>query len=368
MPRKRIEVEDQASPSLEGGVLPELKGSATMRDVAALAGVSPIVVSRVLSNRAKSIRVSDATAKRVREAAARLDYRPNVLARNFRYRRTMMIGVLHGAGFPMPKFDQGSRYFAALVDGIVEGAFKHEYAVTLCPKLLGQTPEDAMADGRFDGLVWYSNAYTDENRRMIRECSVPLVIIHAHAADFDNRFPTVCCDNEGGVVLAVNHLAGQGHRSIGFLQSGSVPHPEGLARRSGFLAAMKALGLSADMGDVVPVGDDLQQLEEYLAHGPRHSAVVAENDALAAEVLARAPKFGLGIPRDLSVVGFDSTAYCEELRPRLTSVSQPLSAMGEGAIDLLVETIGNGRPERLEITYPCGLDVRESTTHLHRED
>ncbi len=343
------------------------RGHATMRDVAALAGVSPIVVSRVLSNRAKSIRVSEATAERVRQAAHQLEYRPNIFARNFRYRRTMMIGVLHGAGFPRPKFDQGSRYFAALVDGIVEGAFKHGYSVTLCPQLLGQTPEDAMSDGRFDGLVWYSNAYTDENRRMIRESSVPIVIIHAHAADFDNRLPTVCCDNEGGVVQAVEHLAELGHRHIGFTQMGHLPQPEGFARRSGFLAAMKARRLPADMADVLSVGDDRQELEDYLAQTPRHTALIAENDALAAEVIERAQARGLRVPEDLSVVGFDSTAYCNEIRPRLTSVSQPLFAMGEGAIDLLVETIGNGRSSRLEVNYPCGFDVRESTTHPRGE-
>src|SRR5258708_1933147 len=135
----------------------------TLRDVASKAGVSPVVVSRVLQNKAKAIRVSEATAERVREAALELGYRCNVFARNFRAQQTFTLGVLHGTGFARPRFDSGSRYFGALVDGLIDGAFRQGYSVTFCPKLLSQTPEDAMCDGRFDGLIWYSSVSSDEN-------------------------------------------------------------------------------------------------------------------------------------------------------------------------------------------------------------
>ena len=77
----------------------------TLKDGAARAGVSPTVVSHVLHKKANSIRVSDATAVRVKQAATDLGYRLNVMGRNFRERQTMMIGVLHGIGFPRPIFD-----------------------------------------------------------------------------------------------------------------------------------------------------------------------------------------------------------------------------------------------------------------------
>ena len=128
----------------------------TQRDVAARAGVSPVVVSRVLHNKAASVRVSAATAERVRKAAEELNYRRNASAQNFRLQQTSTIGILHGLGFARPEFDGASRYFAKLMDGMIEGAFEHEYAVTLCPKLHGDNPLDAMGDGRFDGIVWYS--------------------------------------------------------------------------------------------------------------------------------------------------------------------------------------------------------------------
>jgi len=125
----------------------------TMKDVAARAGVTPTVVSHVLHNRAATVRVSEATAVRVRQAAKDLGYRLNIVARNFRAGQTFMIGVLHGVGFDRSRLGDHSRYLASLFDGIIDGAFEHGYAVTLCPKLLGNHPEDAMADGRFDGLI-----------------------------------------------------------------------------------------------------------------------------------------------------------------------------------------------------------------------
>ena len=85
-----------------------------------MANVSPVVVSKVLHNKANGVRVSEATAERVRVAAKELGYRVNVWARNFRNQQAMMIGVLNGMGKERPLFNQGPRYFATLMDGIVD--------------------------------------------------------------------------------------------------------------------------------------------------------------------------------------------------------------------------------------------------------
>src|SRR5476649_181797 len=107
----------------------------TLKDVAKVANVTPTVVSRVLHNKASTVRVSPATAERVRVAAAQLGYRVNIMARNFRDRQTKTIGVLNGRGLTRPLFAKGPRYFATLMDGIVDGCFAHGYSVTLCPQL-----------------------------------------------------------------------------------------------------------------------------------------------------------------------------------------------------------------------------------------
>ncbi|MGV3616614.1 MAG: LacI family DNA-binding transcriptional regulator [Fimbriimonas sp.] len=333
----------------------------TMREVAAKAGVTPTVVSRVLHNKATAIRVSEATAERVRQAAKDLGYRVNVMARNFRERQTMMIGVLHGVGFPRNQFNGRSRYFAALMDGVIDGAFDHGYSVTLCPKLLGSTPEDAMSDGRFDGLVWYSTQRSEENHRLIDGCTVPLVLIHTPAKIFGDRFPSVSCDNHQGIGLAVDHLVGLGHRRIGFAHD---RFGELSFRLQAFQSHMARHGLEVGPDDLIDVCDDGSGAVEYLIAGPRHTALVGAHDGVASLLVELAPQFGVRIPDDLSITGFDSTSFCDELNPRLTSVSQPLAIMGRCAAEMLVKRINGDEIHHPQVIFPCDLDVRGSTQSI----
>ncbi len=338
----------------------------TLRDVASKAGVSPVVVSRVLHNKALSIRVSEATAGRVRQAAEELGYRCNIFARNFRAQETRTIGVLHGVGTTRPRFDHGSRYFAALMDGIIEGAFRHGYAVTLCPKLLGTDPADAMSDGRFDGLVWYSSVTSDENMQAIGSSAVPVVLLHAKSSEFGDRHPSVICDNHQGVGLAVDYLVGLGHRRIAFAIDVHPLNVESLARLEAFRYHMARHGLSCVPEDILEVEWSRETIADYLDSKPPHTAVFAHNDGLAADFMTEAQRRSVDVPGDLAIVGFDSTGFCEELRPTLTSVSQPLGAMGAKAIDILVDRLKGVSGEPHEFVYPCSLDIRGSTTS-HKE-
>ncbi|HEY3780280.1 MAG TPA: LacI family DNA-binding transcriptional regulator [Fimbriimonadaceae bacterium] len=333
----------------------------TLRDVAAKAGVSPVVVSRVLHNKAISIRVSESTAERVRQAAIDLDYKVNVWARNFRSQQTMMIGILHGIGFGRPLFNAGSRYFSALMDGIVEGAFRHGYSITLCPRLLSRSPEDAMTDGRFDGLVWYSSIPSEENLEMLKNCSVPLVLIHSHSEELNNRYPTVICDNDQGIGLAIEHLVKLGHTRIAFATEEKNATTESFARLIAFHKHMSRLGLQSGDEDIIEVELNEDVVDNYLASNLPHTAIVANNDGVASHFINRAPDHSVRIPEDLSIVGFDSTSFCDELRPGLTSVSQPLFSMGESAIDQLVSLIADDWSGPSEVVFPCGLDIRGST-------
>ncbi len=139
----------------------------TQKDVAARSGVTRSVVSHVMHGVGDTIRVNPETAARVRQVAEEMGYQASMLARNFRRQKTMQIGLLHGDGFPMLKFDGDSRYFASLMDGIVQGSFANGYTLGLCPDLFGQTPERAMADGRFDGFIWYSTFPSERNEHRL---------------------------------------------------------------------------------------------------------------------------------------------------------------------------------------------------------
>ncbi|MEZ0326940.1 MAG: LacI family DNA-binding transcriptional regulator [Fimbriimonas sp.] len=335
--------------------------------MAARAGVSPTVVSRVLYDKAPGVRVGAATAERVRQAALDLGYRRNITASTFRHQQTMMIGVLHGMGFGRPRFNSGPRYFAALMDGIVDGAFDHGYTLSLCPQLLGLNPENAMFDGRFDGLIWYGTFPTGDNLRLLTTCPVPLVLIHTPAKALDGRYPSVICDNHQGIGLAVEHLADLGHKRIAFAIENDDFFYEAKMRLESFFQHMTRLGLDASQADVIDVRLDRSGIQRYLANGPQHTAVIGSNDGVGAAFIKHAPEFGLSIPEDLSVIGFDSTGFCLEVRPALTSVSQPLASMGRNAVNLLVQSIRGEAPEPFDLVIPCGLDIRGSTTFRDRK-
>jgi LacI family transcriptional regulator len=329
----------------------------TLRDVAAKAGVTPTVVSHVLHQRASTVRVSPATAERIRNAAVEMGYRLNIHARNFRTQKTQMIAVVHGMGFARPIFGRESRYFGCLMDGIIESAFSHGYSVTLCPQLLGDNPADAMSDGRFDGLIWYNTIESAQNEAMLERCQVPLVLIHSQPDDYHGKFSTVIADNRQGISIALDYLMELGHRKIAFGIEANFPTRESSARCRWFEGEAAARGLTD--AEVVAFDDNLT-IPNYLEGERTHTAMIAYNEGLASWILSHAQQLGVRIPDDLSVMGFDSTPFCDELRPRLTSISQPLDSLGQLAVDALIRRIDAPDEPCSHLVLPCGLDVRDS--------
>lgn len=333
----------------------------TVRDVAELAKVSPSVVSKVLHNRSGNVRVSEATAERVRKAAAEIGYQCNIWARNFRTQRSYMLGVLHGVDLDRAMLCGSSLWFASLMDGMIAGAFRNGYAVTLCPKLVHRHL-DGIVDGRFDGYLWCSTSPSEEALRFSETCGVPIVLVHGFAEDFGNRHPAVVCDNRQGMRLGIEHLLGLGHRRIAFSSDELGLNREISVRWEFFQAEMSELGLPTTEKDLILIGNDFDGVHEYLAGARTHTAVICNNEVTASTWTDIASAKGIRVPQDLSVMGFDSTPFCEQTRPRITAISQPLAAMGERAVDLLVALIGEQPVAPSTTLFPCGLDIRESTS------
>jgi DNA-binding LacI/PurR family transcriptional regulator len=193
-------------------------------------------------------------------------------------------------------------------------------------------------------------------------CPVPLVIVHAHAEAFGNRYPTIICDNNQGLALAVEHLAELGHREIGFAIEGDAMNVESLDRLDAFRRHMNRLELPLDEESIIDIRADRVQLHAYLRGSLPHTAVICHADGLASEYVKLAQAYGHRVPMDLSIIGFDSTDFCDEIRPGLTSISQPLFQIGESAAKRLIAILAEGSCDPLELVLPCGLDVRGSTT------
>ena len=313
-----------------------------------------------------TIRVNPQTAERVRQVASELGYQPSALARNFRRQRTGQIGLMHGDGYSMFKFESGSRYFASLMDGIVHGAFKHRYTLGLCPDLFGPSPESAMSDGRFDGFIWYRSFPSAKNEERLKRCSAPIVFVHSRATAWDDRFPNRDLRQRTGDPACPGALGEPGPSPhCVCIYEGAASFTESAIRSDAFLSHGARMGLEVHTidGHVDASGNRAQYagIRNYLAQSQRATAIIAQNEQYAVDIMGLAKESGLRVPNDLSVVGFDSTAFCDHQTPPLTAVSQPLPLIGETAVDLLVQWIEGQMPDPLERLLPCGFDVRGST-------
>jgi len=347
-----------AHPSRKGG--PERP--ATLADVARLAGVVAMTASRAING---TDYVSAEVRKRVLKAAAQLNYRPNMVARQLRSRRLNAIGIL------LP--DIANPFSAELVQGLKQVFDNEGYTSFIATSNRSVAQEEAglqsFLDHRVDGLVVATRGTVigDKVLRRIAQQNVPLVTIGrpVHFAGVDS----VTADHYQGAFDAVTHLIALGHKRIGFL--GISPGDARLLRRyEGYAAAMKAAGL--DLSSEYTVGPEdtpafATQQDGYdgmlrLAQLRRPpTAVFARNDFTAIGAMHAARMLGLSIPDDLAIAGFDNIPLAAFTAPPLTTVEQPIARQGIEAAKFLLERIRGEAGKSRESVMPCRLVVREST-------
>jgi LacI family transcriptional regulator len=262
----------------------------------------------------------------------------------------------------LAKFGGRSPYYFQLLDGIMTALFPQDYTLALCPRLARAGDAPRIEDGRFDGVLWCRPDFSDASVDYFAKSSVPVVMIHAPSGS-SNVVPTFTADNERAMERVVKHLIGLGHTRLGFvIDHITAPTAEGRARSNAFLRAAAQKGV---FGEILLWHWSCEELDAYVGGGP-HTALSVYSDTHAGCILARAAEIGIRIPEDLSVVGFDSSEFCEGTKPRLTSVNQPVERMALEATQCLLDLIHSERSQSSSVhfepvLYDCGLDVREST-------
>jgi LacI family transcriptional regulator len=331
----------------------------TIKEVAQAAGVSTAAVSKVLHGGGSSVRVSDQRAAVIREVAERLNYRPNVLARNLRSRSTHTVGLYFENFY---NISGGPLYYVHLLDGVGSVLFRNHYRLTILPELPRDNVLDSLADGQIEGVLWCKLARDAETLHQLSQCPVPIVAMNAAPAS-DVFGPTfVSCDNEGGIDLAVDHLWRLGHRRILFVtEREEQKTPDCGARREAFANSLRRRGTTMRPEDEAIWGWEFLEFDGWWNSGPEHTAIICWTERAAGVILGRADTAGVRVPADLSVVGFDSTQYCETTRPRLTAVRQPVFDMARFAAETLLSSIRGETPSQSSFIFPCAFDVREST-------
>lgn len=327
----------------------------TLRDVAALAGVSHQTVSRVINNKDS---VLPETRERVMDAIRRLGYQPDAIARSMARGRTSTLACLapNLTDFTFASNIQGAESAARQRGYFVLSASAEtveEYNILL---------EELIGHRRVDGVILI-NPYL-ETRKFALPANIPLVYLGGRE---NTRTHCVYLDNRDGAYRAARHLLELGHRAIA--QVGGPAAEDCAQERSlGFEMALREAGIEPEPlytyeGDWSATSG-YQALRYFLQRQPLPSAIVAQNDRMAVGVIRAARDVGLRVPEDLSVIGFDDMPLASYFDPPLTSMRQDTFQFGAAAAGMLIDILEYpGQPRQL-LRFPASLVVRGSTARV----
>jgi len=325
-----------------------------LAEVAQYAGVSEATVSRVLNRKPG---VSDSTRDAVLTALDVLGYeRPTQL----RGTRARLVGLV------LPELQ--NPIFPAFAEVVAEALAKQGLTPVLCTRTASGISESAyvemLLEHRVSGVIFSGGLYAQaaaehDHYRLLRERGLPVVLVNAAYEDLG--FPRVSVDDAEAVSQAFGHLVSLGHERIG-LVLGDRDHVPSTRKGAAFEAVTRAHG--RDPAGLVE--HTIFSMEGGQAAGKRLlargvTAMVCASDMLALGAVRAAGKEGLSVPGDVSIVGFDDSTFMPCTDPPLTTVRQPIEAMGQTAVALLLSQIGGGPVSSEELLFEPELVVRGST-------
>ena len=328
---------------------------ATMKDVAAQAGVSTATVSRVLSGKGG---VRAGLEQRVRLAIVALDYRPNQAARRLRERKSRIIGVL------VP--DIQIPFFSAIVVHIEQVLQEAGYLL-----LLGNT-NDTLADEQrhintflsevVSGVIFAAANISDtSNYQRLQDNGVPLVAIDRVPGRM--QVDTIQVSNANAASLAVRHLIAEGHRCIGLITG--PPHiSTAVERQTGYEQALVSAGLPVEPW-MIQQGDYLMEggyrSMRTLMEGPgAPSAVLIANYVMTMGALQYIHENSIEVPEQLALISFDDMPWSVAIRPPLTAIAQPVAEIGRTAAQLMLDRIQDPFSSTKHILLNAELKLRAS--------
>ena len=327
---------------------------ATIKDVAAMAGISYTTVSHVVN---KTRPVSEPVRLKVEEAIARLDYVPSAVARSLKAKSTATIGLLVANSL--------NPYFAELARGSEDYCERNNYCVILCN--CDDDPDKqrnyvrVLLEKRVDGLVVASAGGDLGLASGLTGVRTPMVIVDRSLEGIDADLVRI--DHEQGAYLATRHLLDLGHRAVACIGGPAITSVAQL-RLAGYLRALSEAGITPQAHWMVESDfsctGGYEAANRLLAADPP-SAVFACNDMMGIGVLRAAAERQIRVPEQLSVIGFDDVQMSRYVYPALTTVGQSILQLGETAAQVLLRRIATpGRSVEQLIVAPS-LVLREST-------
>ena len=308
------------------------KSVATIKEVAALAEVSQMTVSRVLNDQSA---VRESTRKKVQAAIRQLNYRPNVMARKVAGRSGMFIGLI----YRNPSYGYLSEFLLGALNTcrelghylLVEEPFLDHDMVDL------EKLEKRFLDTSIQSLIVVPPLSEDPKLiDILKRSGISFVCVSPKPEDFGN--PSVGMDDRSAAREMTEYLMSVGHERIAVI-TGPIDHKGSDLRFEGFVNARTAAGQPIDE-KLVTRGDftylsGMESAAKLIAMENPPTAIFASNDDMAAGAIAAAHRAGLRVPEDISIAGFDDTQNASSIWPPLTTIRQPIREMARTAIEIL---------------------------------
>lgn len=327
---------------------------ATIKDIANASNVSIASVSRVINNTGS---VAPKTREKILKSVAELGYRPNANARALKSNQANSLGLViadwHGA------------FFSCLAKGVESVARKRDATLLVSTGAWQAETElkaiELLLEQRCQSLVVHSKFLSDDVLVDLSK-EAPMVFINR----FIPQVPQQCIwlDNKIGGVMMTRYILSKGHRNLVFINSNQ--HIEdSIDREAGIKTELAKQGLTFDPERTVYVNPNYDggeaAIQQFIAKGIEFSAVIAYNDAVACGAMSSLQDFGVDVPKDVSVIGFDDTDIAKYSRPKLTTLNYPITEMAEVAANLVLDMVQakeNIKPYNL--SYVPSLTIRQS--------
>ncbi|MFZ6768501.1 LacI family DNA-binding transcriptional regulator [Undibacterium sp. Di26W] len=331
-----------------------------LSEVAKIAGVSPITASRAIRGVGY---VSEEARARIMEAAAQLNYTPDMLARRMRGDKSNLIGVFVN--------NYGSLVLHEIIKAITQEARRKGFDLIVFNAERfdrpGRIETSNMLSKLCDGLLLLLPNASDGYLDLIDKQGFPCVLVNFDARQMN--MPIVVAENRNGARMAVEHLLGLGHRRIGFV-AGTAGTGQSAEREKGYVDAMLAAGLSVDPALIVQ-GQFMQSggysaTETLLSLAVPPTAIFCANDEMAFGAIDAISSKGLKVPDDVSVIGFDDIPTASYVFPTLTTMRQPFIEMANRAVSEVVEIIQGREIKAAKIAFPVDIVIRNSTAPLKK--
>jgi LacI family transcriptional regulator len=345
----------------------------TIRDVAKRSGFSSTTVSIVLNDAPLARYIPPITKRRIERAAEILGYRPNQFARSLRGKRSQTVGVM--------VFDMTDPYCTLVLRGIQNTLYQASYLPILTDvhneRSRFERYLEMLLDRRIEGLIVLANwLFLDINLLAdLEKSSIPIVSVGCELQG--DSMNSVIVDNEIGGYLALEHLHSRGHRKIAFIR-GPKTLSDSSPRWRGIRRCAKDLGLAMDERLILDLPESRDPLssfemgqkltESLIKERRKFTALLAFDDMTAFGATRALSNAGMRVPEHCSIIGFDDVAPSALCTPALTTVRQPMQAMGAAAVEIVIAAIESMMEKRQVVAQHRKVEpelvVRESTRSL----